>query len=107
MLFDASNHMNYRKVTPKWPQQVSQNAQKSMKIDVGTFKGTPECTLAPNDHQNGAKVVPQDLKMPPKWCPRTIKSTNLNADLSETTFPSFDQWMQLSLKNINPCNYVD
>ena len=41
-----------------------------MKINVGTFKGPPECTLAPNNHQNGAKEVPQDLKMPPKWCPR-------------------------------------
>ena len=78
-----------------------------MKIGDGTFKGPPECTLAPNNHQNGAQVVPQDLKMPPKWCPRTIKSTNLNADLSETNSQSFDQWIQLCLKNMDSWNYAD
>ena len=95
----------------KWlqsdPNRSPENHKKSMKIGVGTFKGPPECTIAPNDHQNGAKVVLQDLKMPQKWRPRTIISTKLNADLSETNSKSFDQWMQLCLKNINSWNYVD
>ena len=48
-----------------------------MKINVRAFKGPPERPLAPNDHQSGAKVVPQDPKMPPKWCPRPIKISSL------------------------------
>ena len=48
-------------------------AKESQKLDVETFKDPTECTLAPNDHQNGAKVVPQGAKMPPKWCPRSMK----------------------------------
>ena len=72
-----------------------------MKINVGTFEGPPECTIAPNNHQNGAKVVPQDLKISSKWNPRTNKSTKLNADLSETNSQSFDQWMQFCLEKIS------
>ena len=56
----------------KWfqsgPNRSPKNHPKSLKINVGTFKDPPECTLAPNDHQNGAKVVSQDPKMLPKLC---------------------------------------
>ncbi len=55
------------------PNRPPKNHLKSVKINVGAFKDPPECTLAPNDHQSGAKVVPEDPKMPPKWCPRPIK----------------------------------
>jgi len=61
-----------------------------MKISVGTFKDRPEYTLAPNGHQNGAKVVTQDPKMLPKWRSRQIKSIMLNANLSETNSQLFD-----------------
>ena len=55
------------------PNRPPKNHQKSMKINVGAFKDPPECTLASNGHQNGAKVVPQDPNMSPKWYPRPIK----------------------------------
>ena len=74
MFFDASTHITYEKnIFQSDPHRSPKNHQKSMKISVGTFKDPPECTLAPNCHQNGAKVMPQDPKMPPKWCPRPIK----------------------------------
>ena len=46
MIFDASNHINYEKVTPKGPPKIN---QKSKEINIGTLKGTPDCTLAPSD----------------------------------------------------------
>ena len=78
----------------KWPQSCANRPpkihQKSIEINIGTFKGTPDCTLAPNDHQNRAKVVPQDPRMPPKWCPKSIKSVIVNAKHSEIN----SQWFQ-------------
>ena len=86
----------------KWPQsganRPAQNHQKSKEINIGTCKGTLNCTLAPNDHQNDAKVVPQGPKSPPKWWPRSIKNLEfwmqicLKPDLN-----SLDLWMQICL----------
>ena len=61
----------------KWPKSVSNGPpkihQKQLKIKFGTFKGPPECTLAPNDRQIGAKVVPQDPKNSKNDLPRPLK----------------------------------
>ena len=33
--------------------------QMSIKVNLATLRGPPGCALAPNDHQNGTKVVPK------------------------------------------------
>ena len=56
MLQITSNIKNVKNEIPRIPQ-------KALKIHLGTLKGPPERTTAPNGHQTGAKVVPQDPQM--------------------------------------------
>ena len=67
MLFDTSNHRTYEKVTQNGLEWGPKIHPKSMKIYPGTLQGPPECICAPPDDQNGAKMVPKDIQMDPKW----------------------------------------
>ena len=74
MLFDALNHINYGKVTPKWPQQVS---QKSSKIDENrcwdiqgpswvhpcTQRSPEWCQSGASRPQNASKMVSKNDKI--------------------------------------------
>ena len=66
MLSDVSNYQNDKQVTQSGAYKQSKHDLKSQKTIAGTFKDPTECTFAPNDDQNGAKVAPQDPQMPPK-----------------------------------------
>ena len=88
-------------IVNKWLQSGAKrspkNHQKSSKIDVGTFWDPIECTCAPNDHQNDTKVVPQDPKLLPKWCPRsrTIHKSGCKS-----------AWNQISILLICECRFA-
>ena len=67
------------------PNEVSKIHRKSTKIHLGTLKGPPGRTLAPNGHQTDAKVVPQDPQNALKMVPQeSTKSLNVYALLHET-----------------------
>ena len=38
------------------------NHQTSIQINIGTFKGTPDCTIAPSDYQNGGPKTSECLQ---------------------------------------------
>ena len=74
-----------KKVQKNVPNEVSKIHQKSPKIHLGTLKGPPGRTLAPNGHQTDAKVVPQDLQNAPKMVlQEATKSVHVYALLHQT-----------------------
>ena len=86
MLFDASNHINNEKVTPKWSQQVT---QKSSKIDEN------QCW----DIQERSWVHPY-THWSPKWCQSgTPRPQNASKTVSKTN-KNQQVWMQVCLKPI-------
>ena len=78
-----TKHM--KKLPKNVPNEVSKIHQKSSKIHLGTLKGPPGRTLAPNGHQTDAKVVPQDPQNAPKMVlQESTKSVNVYALLHQT-----------------------
>ena len=87
MLFDASNHINYGKVTPKWSQQVT---QKSSKIDEN------QCW----DIQGPSWVHPC-TQWSPKWCqsgdPRPKNASKIASEANKINiFECKSIWNQFS-----------
>ena len=100
MFFEASNHINYGKVTPKWLQQVS---QKSAKIDIN------QCW----DIQGPSWVHPC-TQQSPEWCQSgASRPQNASKMVSKSNkinnFEWRPTWNQFSicLKQINSWSHSD
>ena len=86
MLFDASNHKNYEKVTPKWFQQVTKKTQKIRKNRCWDIPGpywvhpctqwSPKwCQTGAPRHQNASK-----------WHPRSRNINNFECQSASKQF---------------------
>ena len=83
LFFDASNDRKYQKVIKLASKWGTQNPWKIIKNPPWDLPGSLCVHLWPTWLQNGAKMVPKDLQMDPKWSSadpksskKTIKSNN-------------------------------
>ena len=73
MLFDASHHRIYQKVIQNGLQRGTQNPLKILQNPDWDLPGSLCVHLWPTRLQNGAKMLPKDLQMDPKWSPGNPK----------------------------------
>ena len=75
LFFDASNDRKYQKVIKLVSKWGTQNTWKIIKNPPWDLPGSLCVHLWPTWLQNGAKMVPKDLQMDPKWSSGDPKSS--------------------------------
>ena len=75
MICDASNDQKYQKVIQHGFQRGTQQSSKLIKNPLWDLPGSLWVHIWPTWLQNGAKMVPKDLQMDPKWSSGDPKSS--------------------------------